>query len=81
LAKKKKSDTEVEKIKHRVKEMVKERPSHKEILGFIKKVMIEHVYVAGNCLSLRDQSQTREQRVLSWPHGILCGTAPAQASR
>jgi FdhE protein len=41
LAKKKKSDTEVEKIKKRVKEMVKERPSHKEVLEFYRDVVVE----------------------------------------
>jgi hypothetical protein len=41
LSKKKKSDTEAEKIKNRVKEMVKERPSHKEVLEFYKDVVVE----------------------------------------
>ncbi len=41
MPKKKKSDTEVEKIKNRVKAMVKERPSHKEVLQFYKDVITE----------------------------------------
>jgi FdhE protein len=41
LPRQKKSDTEVEKIKNRVKAMVKERPSHKEVLEFYKDVITE----------------------------------------
>jgi FdhE protein len=41
LAKEKKSDTEVEKIRNRVKAMLKERPSHKEILEFYKDLVTE----------------------------------------
>jgi FdhE protein len=41
LAKKKKSDTDAEKIKKRAKEMVKERPSHKEVLEFYRDVVVE----------------------------------------
>jgi FdhE protein len=41
LPRKKKSDTQAEKIKNRVKEMVKERPSHKEVLEFYKDVITE----------------------------------------
>ena len=41
MAKKKKSDTEAEKIKKRVVAMVKERPSHKEVLEFFKDVVSE----------------------------------------
>jgi FdhE protein len=41
LPKKKKSDSGVEKIKKRVAAMVKERPSHKEVLGFFKDVATE----------------------------------------
>jgi FdhE protein len=41
MPKKKKSDNEVEKIKKRVAAMVKERPSHKEILEFFKDVATE----------------------------------------
>jgi hypothetical protein len=41
LSKKKKSDTKAEKIKNRVKEMVKKRPSHKEVLEFYKDVVVE----------------------------------------
>jgi FdhE protein len=41
LAKKKKSDNGVEKIKKRVAAMVKERPSHKEVLGFFGDVVAE----------------------------------------
>jgi FdhE protein len=41
LPRKKKSDTETEKIKNRVKEMVKQRPSHKEVLEFYRDVVLE----------------------------------------
>ena len=41
MGRKKKSDTEVEKIKRRVEAMVKERPSHKEALEFFREVMTE----------------------------------------
>ena len=41
MPKKKKSDIEVEKIKNRVKAMVKERPSHKEVLEFYKDLVTE----------------------------------------
>lgn len=41
MQKKKKSDTEIEKIKNRVKAMVKERPSHKEVLEFYKDLVTE----------------------------------------
>jgi FdhE protein len=41
LSKKKESQTEAEKIKNRVKEMVRERPSHKEVLEFYRDVVIE----------------------------------------
>jgi FdhE protein len=45
LPRKKKSDTEVEKIKNRVKAMVKERPSHKEVLEFYKDLVTEQYSV------------------------------------
>jgi len=41
LPRKKKSDNGAEKIKNRVKEMIKERPSHKEVLKFYKDVVTE----------------------------------------
>jgi len=41
MARKKKSDNGVEKIKKRVATMVKERPSHKEVLEFFKDVLTE----------------------------------------
>jgi FdhE protein len=41
MPKKKKSDNGVEKIKRRVAAMVKERPSHKEVLEFFKNVVTE----------------------------------------
>ena len=41
MAKKKKSDNGVEKIKKRAAVLVKERPSHKEVLGFFKNVVTE----------------------------------------
>jgi FdhE protein len=41
LPRKKKSDTGTEKIKNRVKEMIKERPSHKEVLEFYKDIITE----------------------------------------
>jgi len=45
LAKKKKSENGVEKIKKRVAAMVKERPSHKEVLGFFGDVAAEQYTV------------------------------------
>jgi hypothetical protein len=42
LPKKKKSDTKEEKIKNRVKEMFKERPTYKDDLEFYKDVVTEH---------------------------------------
>jgi FdhE protein len=45
LAKKKKSENGVEKIKKRVAAMVKERPSHKEVLGFFGDVVAEQYTV------------------------------------
>jgi FdhE protein len=41
MPKKKKSDTEAEKVKKRVEAMIKERPSHKEVLRFYKDVITE----------------------------------------
>ena len=41
MPRKKKSDTEVEKIKKRTAAMVKERPSHKEVLEFFKDVVTD----------------------------------------
>lgn len=41
MPRKKKSDAEVEKIKNRVKAMIKERPSHKEVLEFYKDIIAE----------------------------------------
>ena len=45
MAKKKKSENGVEKIKKRVAAMVKERPSHKEVLGFFGDVAAEQYTV------------------------------------
>ena len=41
MPRKKKSDTEVEKIKKRAATLIKERPSHKEVLEFYKDVVTE----------------------------------------
>jgi FdhE protein len=41
MPKKKKSDTEAEKVKKRVEAMIKERPSHKEVLRFFGDVVSE----------------------------------------
>jgi FdhE protein len=41
LPRKKKSDNDAEKIRKRVKEMVKERPSHKEVLEFYRDIVVE----------------------------------------
>jgi FdhE protein len=41
LPRKKKSDTEVEKIKKRAATLIKERPSHKEVLEFFKDVVTD----------------------------------------
>jgi len=41
IGRKKKSATEVEKIKNRVKAMVRERPSHKEVLEFFRDLVTE----------------------------------------
>ena len=45
MARKKKSDNGLEKIKKRVEVVVKERPSHKEVLEFFKEVMTEQYMV------------------------------------
>jgi FdhE protein len=45
LGRKKKSDNGVEKIKKRVELMIKERPSHKEVLEFFKDVVTEQYMI------------------------------------
>ena len=70
MAKKKKSDTEVEKIKHRVKGMVKERPSHKEVLEFYKDVITEQ-YLALSKVKITpveiDKNDAKEKIMQGFP--------------
>jgi FdhE protein len=52
LGRKKKSDNGVEKIKERVAAMVKERPSHKEVLEFFKDVLTEQYAIRSKVKSI-----------------------------
>jgi len=52
LSKKKKSDSDAEKIKKRVAAMVKERPSHKEVLVFFKDVLTEQYAIRSKVKSI-----------------------------
>ncbi|OGW52710.1 MAG: hypothetical protein A2Y81_09170 [Nitrospirae bacterium RBG_13_43_8] len=52
LMAKKKSDSGVEKIKKRVAAMVRERPSHKEVLEFFKDVLTEHYAIRSKVKSI-----------------------------
>ena len=52
MSKKKKSDSDAEKIKKRVAAIVKERPSHKEVLGFFKDVLTEQYAIRSKVKSI-----------------------------
>jgi FdhE protein len=52
LPRKKKSDSNAEKIKKRVAAIVKERPSHKEVLGFFKDVLTEQYAIRSKVKSI-----------------------------
>jgi FdhE protein len=70
MGRKKKSDTEVEKIKNRVKAMVKERPSHKEVLKFYMDVIAEQYSALSKIKTVPveiDKDDAREKIIQGFP--------------
>jgi FdhE protein len=70
MANKKKSDNGTEKIKKRVEDMVKERPSHKEVLKFYKDIVTEQYLILSKIKTVPvaiDKDDAKEKIMQGFP--------------